>query len=176
MGEPLTAGPVSTASPGFVAIVHEHLERGEVVVIVIRYANSGGYKEDAFAKTTEAFDELLRTLRQRTSVTVFFERAFEFRGVADDTIRKRTLEFIKIVRLCRDGEVVCVVRRDLQEGILKSEQIAWLLKPSDADAWFAQNQSAEVLIGTLSWWEDDCDDFVTAYVPDSDGVVRLGAY
>ena len=73
--------------------------------------------------------------------------------------------------------------RDRQPEILDgsvwlsaADYIAYRDQPEGIRDWFRQNRGAPVLAGTLPFWRENCAKIVTVYIPDSDGVVRPGAY
>ena len=58
----LLSEPVSTLNPEFLSMVHEHLAKDEVLVVLIRYANYGGAKDYLVIRAKDEFDTVIKKL------------------------------------------------------------------------------------------------------------------
>jgi hypothetical protein len=77
----------------------------------------------------------------------------------------------------RNGEeAIFVIRLDTNEILLGMEDMKPFNKPQQVEKWFSERAGIPVMVGLLAFWEDDSDAQVTAYVRDSDGEIRRGAY
>jgi hypothetical protein len=166
--------PVSTNNPKFSALVDDHFENNELIIVLIRYANSAGAKDYLLVRTKDEFDKLLQQLRSKTSITVFFESAFALKGISNAELRNKTKKLF-----CEEHEeyegldIICT---DPKLGEKIERDIMFMQKLEVIDEWLERHHGYQVFIGTMKFWCDNNKDFLTAYVPDDDGVVRPGAY
>ncbi len=166
--------PVSTREPAFTESVVEALDQGLELVILNRYANCGGYGEYLLVKTQEEFCSIVSNARPKTSISVFFARALPIRGIADTKLEARVLRFLESQQEQDKG--VVVIRLDTRDPTLDSEHLHFFTKSEQVATWFETHRGVPIIAGKLSFWEDNCDKVLTAYVPDADGIVRRGAY
>ena len=110
----------------------------------------------------------------KTSVTVFFPGNFIFNGVVDCDTAKRLNDALPSLNDENEGmDIVCV---DANDVCLDNENYIYLKNPNQINDWITKNQGRPILAGMLAFWLDNCDNVITVYVPDADGVVRPGAY
>jgi hypothetical protein len=170
----LPTEPVATQSSAFLAMVHEHLAKNEVLVVLIRYANYGGAKDYLVIRTNDEFDTLMKKLDFKTSITVFFESAFALKGKANNELLKKVDGlFAKEYDEYEGLDIICL---EPQNGKDDERNIWFMQELEPINEWLRQHKDYQVLIGTMKFWYDNNQNFVTAYVPDSDGQVRPGAY
>jgi hypothetical protein len=170
----LTNEPVSSKNPALLALVDEHLANSEVCVALIRYANSAGAKDRLLIRVKDEFETLLKTLAPKTSMTVFFESAFLLKGSADsELLKKAEIAFAKEYDEYEGLEIVCIKS---QEGNESGMNILFMQKMELIEEWFREHTGSQTLIGTMKFWHNNNENFITAYVPDNDGCVRPGAY
>lgn len=170
----LPSEPVSTQNSAFLAMVYEHLTKSEVLVVLIRYANHGGSKDYLVIRTKEEFDTLTRKLAFKTSITVFFESAFAIKGREKNELQKKVAElFAREYDEYEGLDIICLETQKGNDG----ERNIWFIQDLESiKKWLRQHKDCQVLIGTMKFWQDNNQNFVTAYVPDADGQVRPGTY
>ena len=174
MDNSLLNEPVSTTNPALLTLVDAHLANNEVVVVLIRYANSAGAKNYLLVRTKDEFGSLLKKLAFKTSMTVFFESAFLLKGSADSKLLKKVeLAFAKEYNEYEGLEIVLL---EPQEGAGRNMNILFMQKMELIEEWFREHTGSQTLIGTMKFWHNNNENFITAYVPDNDGCVRPGAY
>lgn len=170
----LLSEPVSTLNSEFLAMVHEHLAKNEVLVVLIRYANYGGAKDYLVIRAKDEFDNLIKKLASKTSITVFFESAFALKGkVNAELLKKVDRLFVKEYDEYEGLDIICLEPQKSDDD----EKDIWFMQELEPiNEWLRQHKDYHVLIGTMKFWYENNQDFVTAYVPDGDGKVRPGAY
>jgi len=173
MDPTLTNEPVSCAAPAFRRLVGEHVQNGEAIVVLFRYSNSGGAKDYFLVREQRQFDELVAGAYAKTSITVFFETGF-LKGNVCDGLRDSAISLLHSIKAEFGG--VDIIRLDGTETSLDMDHLFWLTEEEEITDWFAKRPSTPVLIGALKFWDDNNPNIVTVYVPDADGIVRLGAY
>ena len=70
-------------------------------------------------------------------------------------------------------DIICL---EPQKGYDDERNIWFMQELEPINELLRQHKDYHVLIGTMKFWYDNNQDFVTAYVPDADGKVRPGAY
>ncbi|MBS4060912.1 MAG: hypothetical protein KG029_10970 [Bacteroidetes bacterium] len=170
----LPSEPVSTQNSAFLVMVHEHLAKSEVLVVMIRYANHGGAKDYRVIQTMEEFDTLIKKLAFKTSITVFFESAFAIKGRVNNELQKKVDElFTREYDEYEGLDIICLEPQKGNDG----ERNIWFMQELESiKEWLRQHKDCQVLIGTMKFWQDNSQDVTTAYVPDVDGQVRPGTY
>ena len=156
----------STQDPAFLDEVRQLASNNEEILILVRYVYGAGSRDFVLLDSMTKFSDLLQCCRERDSVTVMKSFNVICRGIVTDDF---------IVSAIADYE----------------SDKSWILIGGDnyeytADWAFAESEAElkEELDARLGnevcivsepdhWSETDA---MTAYVPDSDGVVRPGAY
>lgn len=174
MNDFLSIEPVSTHNPGFLAIVDEHLTNGEVVVLLIRYPNSAGAKDYSLVRTRDDFVVLVEKLTPRTSITVFFESAFSIKGRMDVHLLEKTEKLFTEEYNAYEGlDIICL---NPLLGEHNNRRIAFVQDINTLKEFFRLHDGHQVLVGAMKFWKANNKNFITAYVPDSNGEIRPGAY
>ena len=166
--------PVSTANPKLTAAVNERISHDEVIVLLIRYAYTGGGKEYHIIRSAEEFVSFLGELPPQTSVTTFFESAFSAKGKVDAKLYLQMIElFAKEYEEHEGMNFLCL---ESTENVSDGRKIAFIHETESVRQWLSLHDGCRVLIGTMKFWLANNKDFVTAYVPDKDGKIHPGAY
>lgn len=168
----LTKEPVSSNIPEFRQIVRQHLEVGEPLVVLFRYANCGGSKDYFIVRNPNEFEQILNKSYPKISITVFFESNFKLKGQATDELCKKAIQLFNQEKITYDG--IDIINLE-NEGTLLEDNF-YFSGSQEILNHFTEIQGKYVLIGTLEFWKDNCDSIITVYVPDDDGIVRPGAY
>jgi len=138
---------------------------------MIRYAYAAGNRSFEFFSSPAALFERLGQLQRRTSVTAFRQAQLPVRGIVND-------EFIKsCMRAIPEGSEFLLVET-VQRTAGRMSWFHDMAGETHAELREALEDSrgSPVAVGMHPAWVNGGPDVVTAYVPDEDGVVRLGAY
>lgn len=174
MHESLFNEPVSTSASALHELLSQTFKEGQFVVLLLRYAYHGGVKDYYLVRTAAEFDSAMKSTRERTSITVFFESNFKLIGTADDELCAKAVELLSSVKERYGG--VDLIRIDGTAFELDEPHFHFCETPEEICEWFRTHHGAQILAGTMEFWRDNCPEVVTAYVPDEDGVIRPGAY
>jgi hypothetical protein len=139
--------------------------------VLIRYPYAGGTKSFEFFTSAAALFERLRQLPPRTSVIAFRQPQLSLRGIVDD-------EFIETrLRNIPEGSEFLVVETAQRTNGRASwfHDMAGETHPELRDA-LKESRGNAVAVGLYPAWLKDDPDLISGYVPDEDGIVRLGAY
>lgn len=175
MQSELSELPISTDNRDFIERVKSELEQGKPIVVLLRYANQGGNREYFLVKSQNEFLQVLQKAHSRDAITVFFSSSFPVQGRVSSELKDETIKFLEKV-IQEDEEVICLVRLDTDEIGLGLDTMKVFSKFEQVEEWFNRNHDTPVIIGLLAFWEDNSGEKITAYVPDADGQIRLGAY
>ncbi len=165
----------STDNPAFLERVESRIRQGEPVIILLRFNACGGGRAYFIVKNVAEFHQVLQKARRKDALSVFFSQSFPVQGKVSDELEDRTIKFLEKV-LREDEEAIFVIRLDTNEILLGIDGMKTFTTPKQIEEWFSNNLTVPVVIGILAFWEDDSDQMVTAYVRDSDGEIRRGAY
>jgi hypothetical protein len=166
---------ISTDNPAFLESVEAKIQHGEPVVILLRFSHQGGNRDYFIVKSIDEFHTVLQTTHRRDAVSVFFSQSFPIQGIITPELKDRTISFLEEV-IQNDEEAIFVIRLDTNEIVLGIGGMKIFSKPEEIEKWFKMNRGIPVLVGLLAFWQDDSEEMVTAYVRDSDGQIRRGAY
>ena len=162
---------MATTSPEFLSIVEPWFGVKPEVVLLVRYAYAAGNRDIELIPTLDAFRARMASLAPRTSVTAFRDHTLPLRGTVDDAFIARCLGAIP------DGvEYIIVETKPKVAG-----RYSWIHQETGTShkellVSLEDERGESVLAGEYPPWLVDSDGIVTAYVPDSDGVVRPGVY
>jgi hypothetical protein len=162
---------ISTASPEYLSTVEEWFKHRDEMIVLVRYVYCGGNTDIQLIPTFEAFRARLAQLRERDSVIVFRDHKLPLRGTVDDSFIERCLAAIP------SGTEYVLVETELTTAGSQS----WFHNDSgathaDLRESLDNSRGRAVLVGEYLPWLRDSEGVIAAYVPDSDGVVRPGAY
>ncbi len=174
MDEKLLKEPISTKSPEFLSFVQECLHESSHVVVLLRFANSGGAQDDFLIRNFDGFKKVLHGRSAKTAVTIFSNKSFCIRGIANENNRKKALKLWG--KLDKKDENLAIIRTDTKAICLRGKYLSFLSSEDSVTDWFKENNGAPFIAGSMCFWEDNSDNAVTAYIPDSDNIVRPGAY
>jgi hypothetical protein len=175
MQSELSEIPISTDNPDFIKKVELKLRNGEPVVILLRYCHQGGNRAYFLVKTIDGFYQVLEQAGYRDAISVFFSQAFPVQGTVNSELRENTVKFLeKIIQ--DDDDAICLIRLDTNDIGLGLDNMKVFTNPAQINEWFSQNTGIPVIVGKLAFWEENSDEKITAYVRDSDGQIRPGAY
>jgi hypothetical protein len=141
------------------------------ILMLFRYPYAAGNKSFEFFSSCRALFDRLSELPQRTSVTAFKQPQLPLRGVVDD-------RFIETcIRSIPDGSEFLLVETTRRVY----GRASWF---HDADGTthaelreaLEDSRGSAVAVGLYPPWLEGGPDVVSGYVPDEDGVVRLGVY
>ena len=164
-------------------LVADLLRQGEVLPVLICFANCGGAKDYFVARTQEEFDQRLARLRERDQVTVFLPPAFPVRGPASPGLCK---EALALLDRCGKEEAASDDPGDPGLDVVRLDNDAWLhfyprhpeWQPPHKEVreWFQENPGVPVAVGRMVWGYPNTESEVNVYVRDPDGSVRTAAY
>ena len=167
---------ISTDNSAFLELVESKIRQSEPIIVLLRFHSGGGGRAYFIVKTVDDFHQVLQQAHRRDALTVFFSPSFPIQGRISDELKDRTIKFLEKVIQDDEEEAIFVIRLDTNEIILGTENMKTFSKPKQIEEWFSSNTGVPVTIGILAFWEDNSDKMVTAYVRDSDGQIRRGAY
>ena len=155
----------------FLGTLEEWIRSQRELLVLIRYPYAGGNKSFEFFSSAAALHERLRQLPPRTSVIAFRQPQLPLRGIVDDGFIESCLRNIP-----EGSEFVVVETAQRTFG-----RAAWfhdMAGETHAELREALEDSRgnTVAAGLYPPWLKDDPDVISSYVPDEDGVVRLGAY
>jgi len=168
-----TVTPVSTAHPDFQATVARWIDANGEVLVVIRFAYGAGSKSFEFFDDMAAFLERVAELRPSDSVIVLVGEHLPLRGRVDDEFITRAKATI------RDGDdwlIVCLDRITMGKASWYHDY------PGNTHAELEEELRDEycfgerVAVGLEPPYGIDSDKVISAFVPNADGTVTVGAY
>jgi hypothetical protein len=166
---------ISTDDSDFIEKVESKLRQGEPIIILLRYSHQGGNREYFIVKNIDEFRQILQKAHHRDALSIFFSQSFPVQGKVSDELKERMLDFLgKIIR--DEEEAIFVIRLDTDKFTLWTDNMKVFSELNQIEEWCNKNLGVPVIVGLLAFWEDDSKSMVTAYVRDSDGQVRRGAY
>ena len=141
--------------------------RGEVLALH-RPAYAGGAKDWVFLRSSADLKRFLGRGRRRSAFSVFLGVELDTRGRADAPFVTEALDL-----LGRCGEILLVELYDAGDILADCGTD----DPCDAGEWLRGRGGRPVAAGGYPpFWAEEGDVVLAAYVPDTDGVVRPGAY
>lgn len=165
---------ISTDNPDFIEKVESKIKQCEPVVILLRYNNQNGRRACFLIRTIDEFHQVLQKARPRDALSVFFRQSFFAEGVATYELKDRIMFLGKFIP--DEDDSVVVVRLDTNKFMLDTDTMKNFFTREEADEWFSQNLGVPVIVALLTYWEDNSEQMITAYVRDADGQIRLGTY
>lgn len=167
----LINGPVSTANPAFIEAVRNGLSGGNGLIVLKRLNRCGGAKQAYHLTSVEQFKTILGRSKAGDSFSVFFPSAFPLRGRTGEIFAKQAWTYLQSLRASKTwGAVVGI------SGGTEPVDFEFVETSEEIQTWFDEHPNVEVAMGKMEFAKANCDEVLTAYVPDPDGVVRLGAY
>jgi hypothetical protein len=161
---------VSTSDPIFLEQVGQAITDHGEVMVWLRYAYAAGAENYYFVDSMDSFANVLAHQPPQTWVRVFGEVGLPLRGMVDD-------EFIlQALAVAPDGvEFVVMCLDDLGD-----HGNCWYAceagrHHSELAAALAIHDGERVALGPRPRWYGGAGG-IEAYIPDQDGIVRLGAY
>ena len=166
---------ISTDNPDFVEKVESKLRQNEPVAVLLRYSHQGGNREYFIVKSIGDFQQVLQKAHRRDALSIFFSQSFPVQGKVSDKLKERIVAFLdKAIQ--DDEEAIFVIKLDTDRITLGTDNMKVFSEPNQIREWCKKNFGVPVIVGLLPFWEDDSESMVTAYVRDSDGQIRRGAY
>jgi len=177
VGIKLPPDPSGTEYPAFLNHVRNSLEQGDALVVVQRLSRCGGAKNYCLLREWDDLEALLADSPAKVSLSVCFPPALPIRGNADDRLTRLTSDLLERQHNNeKTDEGVELIRLDAPDLYLSEDDMICFDTADEINEWFGANPGVPILAGELPWWEDDSERVRTAYIPDSDGKVRPGAY
>jgi hypothetical protein len=162
---------IATTSREFLSTVKSWFGTRDEILLLIRYAYAAGNRDIEIISTAQDFAKRLAQLAPRTSITAFRDHTLPLRGVVDDAYIADCLATIP------DGvEYVIVETKPRVDGACSWFHQETGTSHKELRESLEEERGEVVMAGEFPPWLDDSDGIVTAYVPDSDGIVRPGAY
>ena len=161
----------SATDTNFLKTLDGWLTAESEILVLLRYSHAAGNKSFEFFVTFAALSERLHQLPPPTCVTAFKRPQLPLRGVVDDAFINECLSDI------HDGAEFLVVetvpRTAGRHSWFHSEagETHEELRESLEDS-----RGSPVAVGEYPPWLEDSPEVISGYVPDADGVVRIGAY
>ena len=161
----------STTDKEFLRTLEEWLRRQSEVMILIRNSRAAGSKSFEFFTSFATLKERLARLKAETSVTAFRKPQLPLRGRVDDEFIGKCLSFVPV------GSEFLVLETDPR---MTAQQ--WLFHhEAGASADELQQvleglRGRQVAVGEYPRWLKDSPDVISAYVPNQDGIVKIGVY
>ena len=162
--------PLSTDSHAFRATVMAAFRQGQELLVLCRRCRAGGATIRYVIRDEAGLDRTLGEGHRVYSYSVFFGSAFAESGVVDEAMLGRVSRW----RLSEKSFALAIDMRPTDE---EPELVRFVSTP-DLVGWLRGKSAARVSIcrGWVPFWKRNCASVVTAYIPDSDGVARPGAY
>lgn len=163
--------PITTTAPEFLNALWDELSYERELLVLCRYANRGGADRDWWLIHTKG--EMLTILASaplQTSISVFLGAELTLRGIADPLLLEQAQRLLKV-----EGEILAACLPDdgtLLEITLATDEAADLVE------WFHDHTGASVAIGRFPDFglRNGSGVVLTGYVPDSNGILRIGAF
>jgi hypothetical protein len=140
-------------------------------LVLIRYSRAAGSKSFEFFTSFAVLEERLRQLPPETNVIAFRKPQLPLRGIVDDEFIGSCLNSIS------NGKEFVVV-----ETVPRTAGRASWFHDEAGESHGELREALEdsrgrhVAVGEYPKWLDDGQDVISGYIPDSDGIVRSGAY
>jgi hypothetical protein len=171
--EPGGASPVltSTTDIEFLRTLEDWLSSESEVLILIRYSRAAGSKSFEFFTAFARLGERLAGLKTETCVTAFRKAQLPLRGFVDEEFIAKCLSFIPA-----DSEFLVLETVPRAAG-----KQSWFHHEA-GETHDELRQALEglrgkpVAVGQYPPWLEDSPDLISGYVPNRDGIVRLGVY
>ena len=158
--------PISTQDSNFLDDARRVFDRKDRILIVVRYVYGAGSRDFILLESFDEFEILLAGLKQRDSVIIMKSFDMLTEGLVDPSFIQKSCEIF------RPGNSWVLIGPDNYEHTAD-----WAFADSEDEL----REELEARMGNVVSIVADpnyIDDDVTlgAYVPDSDGCVRPGAY
>jgi hypothetical protein len=162
---------MATTSSDFLSAVEPWFGAKPEILLLIRYPNAGGARDIELISTLDEFRARVANLAPKTSVTAFRDHTLPHRGTVDDAFIAHCLRAIP------DGaEYVIAETKPRVAGSHSWIHYETGTSHKELLESLEEERGESVLAGEYPPWLKDMEGVVTAYVPDSDGIVRPGAY
>ena len=163
--------PITTTAPEFLNALWDELSHERELLVLCRYANRGGADRDWWLIHTK--DEMLTILANapfQASISVFLGAELPLRGIANTTLLQDAQAL-----LVEEGEILMVqlpAHSNFLENTINTDDA------SDIVTWFEENVGTQVAIGHFPDFglRNGSGVVLTGYVPDSNGILRIGAF
>jgi hypothetical protein len=157
---------LSTSSKEFLQIIHQILEKGHEILLLIRYPSSAGNRDYYLFDSLEAVQHFISLRKAKETITVF-----------------KSMETVK------RGQVSTELLLEITKSVHEPKHSDWLVifPNCNSECWnYCENQK-ELLEELKEHNEEQVviledplfqveEETITAYVPDRDGVIRPGPY
>jgi hypothetical protein len=167
----LSKEPVSTANPAFLNALRVALVSGGELIFLKRLDRCGGAKQVYHVTSLSQAESILNKSKPADSFTVFFPPTFPLRGKTEEAFAKSAFTYFQ--SLGDEKDWGAVVRLG---GGTEQVDYEYVASQEEIRIWFEEHPGIDVAIGTMNFCKANCDEVLTAYIPDPDGVVRPGAY
>jgi len=167
---------ISTDNPNFIEKVESRLRQGESIVILLRYSSQGGNRDYFLVRSVDEFHRVLRKAHRRDAISVFFSQSFPVQGMISGELKDKIVGFLNKTIRDDDEEAILLIRLDTNQFMLGNDDMKVFFELSQVEEWCSKNIGVPVLVGILAFWENNSESMLTAYVRDSDGRIRRGAY
>ena len=164
---------MSTDDLKFRAIVDEAIQRLGEVIVLKDVPYRAGHKEWFLFTEFAYFVDLVAKSTPRTAFSVFRKRELPSRQAVTLDIVDQFLEQIT------HHQEIMIADHQTDQGILTilAEFDAHDVETDEVKKWATEFKGTQVIWGRLPpWWLPNGEDVITAYVPDTDGIVRFGTY
>lgn len=179
------SGPLSTQSPEFSEQVLKALGQNDELLVLQRFPYTAGAGEGwHLINRIAEWQELLVSGKAKTAYTVILERELPIRGIANEQLKSEAIRLFDrlgdlMIGIVTEGESYLPVYsfdwetrasrpRDAEKDLVKTKK--------KIHQFFEKQQGKKIVAGRdLGIWNEDIAHIV-GYVPDTDGVVRPGAY
>jgi hypothetical protein len=155
----------------FLGTLEDWLRGQREILVLIRYPYAGGNKSFEFFSSPAALFERLRKLRPRTSVIAFRQPQLPLRGIVDDGFIESCLRNIP-----EGSEFLVVEAAQRTYGLASWFHDMAGETPAELREALEDSRGKAVAVGLYPPWLKDDPDVISSYVPDEDGIVRVGSY
>jgi hypothetical protein len=164
---------ISTDNLDFIEKVEGKIKQGEPIIILLRHNNQNGNRTCFLVRDNDEFHQVLQKTLPKDALSAFFSPFFA-QGVVTHELKDRVVFLEKIVQ--DDEDSIVVIRLDTNNFLLDTETMKNFSEPKQENEWFNQNLGVPVIVALLTYWEDNSEQMITAYVRDIDGQIRCGTY
>jgi hypothetical protein len=157
------SNPLSTTDPAFRDRVISYFNTTFEILILVRYSRAAGAKDFRLFSSVAAVESLLNPLPVSTSVTVFKDPGLSHRGIVDELF---VVQCLASIAEGAEYLVLDIESNDFRAGETHDELRADL----------KECLGHLVAVGPYPPFCLDSDEIITAYVPDQNGVIKIGVY
>jgi hypothetical protein len=163
--------PLSTSDPKFLEMLNSWLQAEGELLLLFRFAYAAGNREFEFFTSFASLQEGLKQLPPSTSVVAFRQRQLPLRGLVDDFFIESCLRQIPEntdYALTETVKRVYGKRSWFHNGGGRSH--------AELRADLEESRGTTVAVGPETPWFNDSENVASAYVPDQNGIVKVGSY